>query len=99
MQWPEFVFYFNEMSGAFCQDSRRSFGTHSSFELIQLSIYIQVLIEVLKQADGILESREIGYIDASPAIATMIQKFEPFRTEEQFYPRYKWKVDDLGGEK
>lgn len=52
-------------------------------EFVHVLVFIKDLLEVLKPADKILQSREIGYVDANPVIAAVLRKIESLRTKDQ----------------
>lgn len=53
-------------------------------EFVYMMLFMKQLLEILKPADKILQSREAGYVEAVPVIRATVKKIESLRTEEQF---------------
>lgn len=53
-------------------------------EFVYIMVFLKDLLEILKPADKILQSREVGYVEAVPVIATVIKEVKKLQTKEKF---------------
>lgn len=53
-------------------------------EFVYMMVFLKDLLEILKPADKILQAREVGYVDAVPVIAAVLEKIEELRTEGKY---------------
>lgn len=56
----------------------------SKLEFVYMMVFLKELLEVLKPADKILQSREVGYVEAVPVITAVINEVKKLRTAEYF---------------
>lgn len=56
----------------------------SKSEFIYMMVFLKEILEILKPADKILQSREVGYVEALPVITAVINEVKKLRTTENF---------------
>lgn len=53
-------------------------------EFVYMMVFLKNLLDILKPADKVLQSREIGYVDAVPVIAAVLEQIEKLRSKEAY---------------
>lgn len=56
----------------------------SKTQFIYIMLYMKDLLEIIRPADKILQSREIGYVDALPVIQSVLKKVENLQSDEEY---------------
>lgn len=53
-------------------------------EFVFMMVFLKAILETLKPADKVLQSREIGYVDAVSVISSTLKRIEDLRTDGEF---------------
>lgn len=63
-------------------------------QFIYTMFFMKEILEIIKPADKILQSREIGYVDAVPVIKAVLNALEGLRKDEEF-EKFDQKAEEL----